>query len=205
MTDMNDFSIDLETLSTRYDAAILSIGVKQFDIKSGSMGAEFYAEIDIESSIRAGHVNGSTLAWWASQGEAAKRVFGGKGKKPLPVALDELLQWMRGKSMAPRVYGNGASFDITILEAAYINACVGLQPAWRYTNVRDMRTLVDVASEIAGFNQMSVPRVGTHHNALDDAIYQAAVMSAAWAALKGGKQVKAASPKKPAVVEDDEL
>jgi hypothetical protein len=208
---LDHFSIDLETLSTKYDAAILSIGAQQFDIKSGKLGGTYYAEVDITSAIKAGRVDGKTLAWWMRQDAKAKRVFAEEGKKPLSVALDELLQWMRGKSMAPRVYGNGATFDITILEVAYERGCVGLQPGWHYTNVRDMRTLVDVAQEIAGFDQRSVDRVGTHHNALDDATYQANVMIAAWASLvslKTGKvkPLSKPAPAKPiAPIDEDEL
>ena len=101
---MNDhFSIDLETLGTRYNAAILSIGVQQFDIDTGKLGETFYREIDLDSAIKAGKVTGSTLAWWALQGEVAKRVFGDKGKSPLAVALDDLRTWMMKKASNPKV------------------------------------------------------------------------------------------------------
>ena len=104
---MNDhFSIDLETLGTRYNAAILSIGVQQFDIDSGKLGETFYREIDIDSAIKAGKVTGSTLAWWAQQGEVAKRVFGSNGKTPLSVALDELLDVVRAARGEPTRSGD---------------------------------------------------------------------------------------------------
>ena len=170
---MNDhFSIDLETLGTRYNAAILSIGVQQFDIDSGKLGETFYREIDIDSAIKAGKVTGSTLAWWALQGEVAKRVFGDKNKTALSVALDELCTWMKKLSANPKVWGNGPSFDISILEHAYDHGAVGQKEPWRYTNIRDMRTIMD-------YCLVKPKREGTHHNALDDAKYQAQCIAAA--------------------------
>lgn len=189
----NDFSVDLETLGTRYNAAILSIGVVQFDINTGTLGAEFYREIDIDSAIKAGRVTGSTLAWWARQAEAAKRVFGEKDKTPLAVALDEMRAWMLKNSTDPRPWGNGASFDITILEHAYDNGAVGLKEPWRYTKVRDMRTIMDYADAAT-----QPKRSGTHHNALDDARHQALCIAAVHRSIVGKRKAMAA-------VQDDEL
>ena len=170
---MNDhFSIDLETLGTRYNAAILSIGVQQFDIGTGKLGETFYREIDLDSAIKAGKVTGSTLAWWALQGDVAKRVFGSNGKTPLSVALDELRTWMLKKATKPKVWGNGSSFDISILEHAYDNGAIGLKEPWQYTDIRDMRTIMD-------YCLVKPKREGTHHNALDDAKYQAQCIAAA--------------------------
>jgi hypothetical protein len=170
---VNDhFSIDLETLGTRYNAAILSIGVQQFDIGTGKLDETFYREIDLDSAIKAGKVTGSTLAWWAQQGEVAKRVFGSNGKTPLSVALDELRTWMLKKATKPKVWGNGSSFDISILEHAYDNGAIGLKEPWQYTDIRDMRTIMD-------YCLVKPKREGTHHNALDDAKYQAQCIAAA--------------------------
>jgi hypothetical protein len=178
---VNDhFSIDLETLGTRYNAAILSIGVQQFDIGTGKLGETFYREIDLDSAIKAGKVTGSTLAWWALQGDVAKRVFGDKNKSPLSVALDDLRTWMLKKATKPKVWGNGSSFDISILEHAYDNGAVGLKEPWFYTNIRDMRTIMDYLQA-----EMKPKREGTHHNALDDAKYQAQCISAAHRAITG--------------------
>ncbi len=203
---MNDhFSIDLETLGTRYNAPVISIGVVQFDPDTGKLGATFYREIDIDSAIKAGKISGSTLAWWMQQSEKARRVFGPDNKVSLATALDGLSTWLRGMAMAPKVWGNGASFDITILEHAYENGCVGLREAWHYTNVRDMRTLVEAAQLDKG----DWPKdVGTHHNALDDAKYQAMVISAC--RMKINKALGAGVPGakrsvQKQVAEDDEL
>lgn len=205
---MDHFSIDLETLDNKFSSAIISIGVQQFDPDTGKLGGTFYKEIDIDSAIKSGTVSGSTLSSWASQSEKARRVFGKENKVPLATALDALATWMRGMSIAPKVWGNGATFDITILEHAYEKGGVGLKAPWNYTNIRDMRTIVD-ASNLTGTEWPA--RVGVHHNALDDAIYQAQMISLCWQRCRhsvkpiGPKtKGKAAAPVTTAS-EDDEL
>ena len=203
---MNDhFSIDLETLGTRYNAPVISIGVVQFDPDTGKLGAEFYREIDVDSALKAGKASGSTLAWWVQQTDKARRVFSPDNKVSLATALDELTTWLRGKAMAPKVWGNGSTFDITILEHAYENGCVGLKEAWHFTNIRDMRTAI----EDAQLTSSEWPKdQGVHHHALDDAKYQALVISAC--RMKINKALGAGVPGakrsvQKQVAEDDEL
>lgn len=181
---MNDISIDLETLSTRQDAAILSIGAVEFDRNTGAIGRRFYVEVNIDSAVKNGHVSGSTLAWWAAQSEAAKRLFGAhQVKETLTVALISLSAFISETASTAgdvRVWGNGATFDISILEHAY-QSCSAEAP-WKFWNIRDMRTIVDAGAAI-GFDKASVPFQGVAHNALDDAEHQARVIAGAWQAL----------------------
>lgn len=181
MKDMDDFSIYLETLGTRCTAPIISIGVQQFNRDTGKLGSTFYREIDIDSAIKSGRVQADTLAWWITQNKNAQRVFTNKDKTHLATALQELTTWMRAESFAPKVWGNGATFDISILEYAYDHGCVGLREPWHFMAIRDIRTLLDVT----GFDKTTVPAVGVAHNALDDATYQAKVVIGAWQAAKG--------------------
>lgn len=191
---MNDYSIDLETLSTRYDAPILSIGVAQFCRATGKIGVTFYREVKIDSAIQYGVVNGGTIAWWMNQSDAAKRIFQSEDKKvTLPQALLDLNKFL---SPASVVWGNGASMDITILEHAI--AKMGTKVPWDFWNIRDMRTVVDIAS----YRKGDVAFDGVAHNALDDAKHQAKVISH----CIGKLSVKASGkPKVTKVDEDDDL
>lgn len=209
--EMRDFSIDLETLGTRYNAPIISIGVQQFDAWSGRLGDSFYREIDFDSAVKAGCPSGSAIAWWMQQGEAARRIFDGKKKVYLAVALDELSQWMRKCNANPVVWGNGATFDITILEYAYEAGAVGQREPWNFRNVRDMRTICDLA---ALSDDEWPARIGTHHHALDDAAHQARIISVAHAKIRRGlaalqregKTTKVPSqPERQPQEEDEEL
>lgn len=195
-----DISIDIETLGTRFDAPVIAIGAVVFDRLTGNTGAEFYQEIDLDSAIRAGRVDGSTLSWWMTQSATARGVFPvKKDKGSLATVLCNFADFCRSISGGvPIVWGNGATFDITILEHAFAVGSVGLSAPWHYTNVRDMRTLVDVSGLALG----AVPSVGVAHNALDDAKYQAhyiaaALMKVAKAlALADGGSVAPAKPAK---------
>lgn len=180
---MKDISIDLETLSTRPDAAILSIGAAEFDRSTGEIGRTFYVEVDLNSAINDGHVDGGTLSWWYTQAADARRLFGnGTVKSSILTALTMLREFVQKAGDDVRPWGNGSSFDITILESAYNrNPAAGAIP-WKFWDVRDMRTIVDLASE-NGFDRNDVPFEGVAHNALDDATHQARVISAAYNAI----------------------
>lgn len=208
MSDNIALSIDLETLKARYDAAILSIGAAFINLDTGKLGETFYREITLNSALKGGKVDGDTLSWWCKQDEKARRVFGDQAKKfTLPTALDQLNNFFRLHPGAT-VWGNGSSFDISILEYNYDNGCIGLKEPWAYWKVRDMRTIVDVAGLT---KPETIMKAGsTAHNALDDAIRQAGVISMAWRKLRVGigmlKPVPAADVRpvvKPS--QDDEL
>lgn len=211
-------SIDLETLGTRFTAAVLAIGAVQFDPSTGAIGQTFYREIDLASAIKSGTISAQTLQWWMTHPnakEARERLFKNKEEKvSLATALDALATWIRGLG-SPCVWGNGATFDISILEHAYLKGAVGLSEPWHYTNIRDMRTIVDVARYFEWLPSKQVGQVGTSHNALDDATFQAKVISACWQQLRKGLdaeyltgQVSAkgkAAPKVTTFASDDEI
>ena len=90
--------------------------------------------------------------------------------------------WRTGRT-SPACGGNGATFDVTILDSAYQRG--GGESPWPFYAARDMRTIVDLAERLRGFDKKSVERIGVHHEAADDAAHQARVISAAYAALKG--------------------
>lgn len=175
-----DVSIDLETLGTAHDAPIIALGAVLFNRDTGVHEGEFYCRIDWQSNLDAGRIpSASTLQWWLGQSDAARAEI----LKPAVGTLVEVLQgfasWCyRAHGETHRYWGNGATFDVSIPEHAYTTALRRPAP-WKYRNVRDMRTLVDAATA-CGFDVKSVPPVGVAHSAIDDARYQADVISAAW-------------------------
>lgn len=177
---MNDISIDIETLSTRFDAAVLSIGAVAFDRMTGTLGEHFYAEVELGSALAQGHVSASTLAWWMQQSGQAKGIFQMRTRRHLAPVLQDLKRFFEQQPPRSKPWGNGAGFDITILEHAYSR--YDITPPWEFRDVRDMRTIVD-AAKLLGFDRTRVAFVGDKHNALDDARHQAKVISACWAQL----------------------
>lgn len=208
--EMRDIAVDCETLGTRFDAPVLAIAMRAFDRDTGTLGAAFYQEVSLDSAIRSGRVNGSTLAWWMAQPEPARRMFqDNPNKLDLASSLRAMCDFVRSIGVgAPRVWGNGATADITWLEYALAMGSVGLSTPWHFMNIRDMRTIVDAADYYEGDQ---LPFEGVKHYAPDDATHQAKVISHCWRKIRGPmgllKPVPVAAKKadKPAVQEDDDL
>lgn len=177
-----DYSFDLETLGTRYDSYILSIGVAKFDIKTGDILGTFHKQVICDDRF---NIDLDTVMWWIGRSESAcKAILNRSGAIPIEMVLNELGSFIPDKENS-YVWGNGSSFDITLLDHAY-SKCNLKQP-WGFRNVRDMRTIVDVVEGIKGpprtggkvFDKKSIPFQGDRHNALHDAEHQARIISAA--------------------------
>jgi DNA polymerase III epsilon subunit-like protein len=162
--------IDLETMGTVPESAIVSIGAVLFDPRYGQVSNEvFYAELDWEEQNR--WVDPLTEEWWSTQNSKAKMAL--HGIEDLEETLTEFSHWLPNDA---KVWGNGATFDISLLEHAYRQ--LSLPIPWKFYNVRDCRTVLDMyESKRGGFNKKSG---GTLHNALDDAKYQASYITMMW-------------------------
>lgn len=178
---MPDVMIDIETLSNRFDAPVISIGAVYFDLESGETKQTFLARIDPNDAMNFGRANGDTLKWWMEQGDEARR-NAMSGKMTLTAALKELAPFVSSDAM---VWGNGPSFDMTVLEHAY--ARTGIAVPWKFWNVQCCRTIKRLAAS-TGWTQPQ--RQGVHHDALDDAVYQAQWVSSAWRHLKDKQKRK---------------
>jgi hypothetical protein len=183
MTSYSDVMIDLETLSTDKDAVILAIAAVYFDPLTGDLGDSFYTNINLQSSINAGRaIDASTLIWWMQQeGLARDAVFSLNHTQPkLSEALQKFSDFFKNDSL--KVWGNGAIFDISILETAFKRCKLPLP--WKFWNVRDVRTVVDVG-RLVGFDpKTNMPFQGVKHNALDDSKHQAKYVSEIIKAVK---------------------
>lgn len=171
--------IDLETLGVETDAVILSIGACEFDPMTGDIGSTIELNIDLQSSLDTGRtINKSTLNWWMTQPEEArKNVFG--GTLPFDGALLSFQGWMPDSAC---VWGNGPTFDIAKLESAY-EAIWGKESyPWKYWNVRCVRTLRDLTEGVVDRDQ--IPFEGEKHTALADAIWQAKFVSVMYKTIK---------------------
>lgn len=161
---MKHIMVDIETLGTSPGCAILSIGAAEFDPSTEKIGGTFYSSINLQSSLDAGFaVDADTIKWWISQGqEASASAFAGA------LSVHEALRAFN--SFVGRentyVWSNGADFDIPILISALDR--LGIEPGWKFYNNRCFRTLKNLHR-----NVKPGPRVGVHHHALDDAVFQA--------------------------------
>lgn len=181
----DDVSIDIETIGTSSTSAIASIGAAFFDINTGQIGARFYQVVDIADSLKHSSVDGDTIKWWMQQSSEARAVFIAENQgllKPSLVGLSRFFLCHNSRK-PPAVWGNGPSFDNTVLVNAY--KAVGLDAPWRFWQDRDVRTMVDIGRRIYHIDpKKSMAFEGIQHNALHDAIHQAKYVSAIYNAMK---------------------
>lgn len=182
MSELIDISIDLETIGTGSCAGIIALGAVRFDRnktcqKFTDPRDRFYVNFDIERTFRQGLCDTSDIkafSFWLSQPKEAQEALLSKPER-LKDGLRQFAHWIRevhwGRSIAAdvRVWGNGNTFDNVILRNAY--DAVKVRVPWGWKQDMDMRTLMHVAEQM--MHLPVIPRVGTHHNALDDAMYQA--------------------------------
>ena len=174
---MSEVMIDLETLSTRANAVILTIGAIKFNRrtyfnKNGETNtykdlnekSVFYRRIKISSCKKLGmHTSQETQDWWDAQDEEVRNeAFKDVERISLKRALREFTEWF-GNSTC--IWGNGSSFDVSIIGEAY-NLC-DMKIPYKFWLIRDLRTLFD----LGGVKMKDLPVNGKHH-ALHDCYRQ---------------------------------
>ena len=160
---LSDIMIDLETLATSPNAAVLTIGAVRFDPFNNDIEnptcEKLYIRVDLDSCDELGlEVNDDTIAWWAQQSkEAQEEAFNPEGRVHVREAFNQLYKFCWG---AKRIWSHGASFDAVICENIFrkLNKAV----PWKFWEVRCTRTLFDI-----GINPERPPVL--KHHALEDA------------------------------------
>ena len=176
----NNVMIDIETMDLIPNAAIVSIGAIVFDPRYGIVTDDtFYVELAWKTQERS--INKETRQWWKGQSPKAKSSL--HGTATLVDALEDLAFWIPEGAL---VWGNGPSFDMTILEDAYRQ--VGIQAPWKFWNVYDCRTIKYMYESLRGGFDKKVG--GGAHNALLDAKHQAQYVNKMWKSIltQTGKQ-----------------
>lgn len=174
--------VDIETASTRNNAAILQIGACTFDeldvflVSVPLESYELHTEFDISER---------TVAWWNSQEKAAKDALKLNLRDDINTALSDFMRWLNNcgftpdRSGLPSIWANPPQFDLTILRSAYHAA--DMKPPWHYRQERCCRTLWREFPEL----KVKVNDEGLiKHRADHDAIRQARGMRAMLEKLK---------------------
>ncbi len=210
----NRVMIDLETLSTEDNAAVVSIGAVVFDDKA--ILESLYLPLPMKG-LR-GHIEPSTIAWWLVQSkEAQDSTFGGER---IPPHLAAYKLWeMCDNHQVKHVWANDPHFDYILLrhwwkryrEDAPIMAPVGveLEPLiarpfpFKYNTPRSYRTIVDLARQegLPDEAYNAARSGGIKHNAMDDAASQARVIIACeqWLSRSPVPLVERMFPEKPVI------
>ena len=161
--------VDLETLATTPDAAILTIGACKFDPRGNNITDQYYERIDLDSQNR--RIDENTIEWWSKQDKQIQEdAFGEGGRIKLSEAMKKLYRFGLGTK---NIWSHGSIFDVVILE----NVASSLQQGvtWNFWEIRDTRTLFDIANVEV--------QVEGKHNALADATAQAYAVQKAYRVL----------------------
>ncbi|ELS9073535.1 3'-5' exoribonuclease [Escherichia coli] len=170
--------IDLETMGKKSNAPIVVIGAVFFDPQTGEIGPTFYIVISLVDAMDTGAVpDGSTIEWWLAQSSEARSAILVDQVK----LVDALIQFREfineySDEKFVQVWGNGATFDNTILRTSYER--LNIPCPWRYYNDRDVRTIVELGKTIGFDARTVIPFEGVRHHALDDARHQAKYVTA---------------------------
>ncbi len=171
---MDQLMIDIESLGTNTDCPVISIGAVWFDIKTRTIGPDFYAILDVADQIdtKIRFADASTLRWWMGQSNAAKTIFK-DNPAPTKQVLELFRKWIMNftgstaqttKKCFP--WGNGNSFDLVIMESLFKD--YGVVCPWNYYSQRDLRTYKEFIGKGAKVEKLE----GVNHNAKDDCINQ---------------------------------
>ena len=158
--------IDLETLGTSPDCAVLTIGGVKFNPNALSEPYQpFYYRFDVDDQLEKGRtVLDSTLEWWGQQEESVREeALGDENRTPVLEVLQALNKWCVG---VDTIWCQGPAFDIVILEHMFRQYDHHIP--WPFWKIRDSRTLFGIMPKD--------PRKAINfaaHNALEDCKVQA--------------------------------
>lgn len=162
----NHIMIDIETLSTENNAAVIAIGVVRFDLDVIGPERLFL----INPSHASGSRDPNTLMWWDSQPHDLRQFIWSGYRCEEPI-LQELADFVRPEFEDAWVWAKPAQFDIGILQTRYREASIKYPFNWR--NIRDLSTLASLAKNL-GIDYSAAEFEGFRaHNPLDDSIKQA--------------------------------
>lgn len=178
-----DVMIDLETLARSPDSVIISIGIVPFNLYTGEFSVKdgLHLKPDQSEQTRKGRaIDYSTVKWWMLRDDEARKYFLSEPNTTTKRALEKIRDHFR-KYIIPtlnsgnnvRVWGNGPTFDISILEHAFRQYEVSIP--WEYGDVRCVRTIADFVPSIK--DEFKNNFKGTAHNPIDDCINQIGYVS----------------------------
>ncbi|KAA5938669.1 3'-5' exoribonuclease [Pantoea sp. Bo_2] len=180
----NHIMIDIEALDVRPTAAIAAIGAVAFNPETGDVTDKLYCRVDIESSEQSGGTLGaSTVKWWLRQSADVRAELICEEAVTVERALADLNLFVlrKGSFGDCIVWSKGTDYDFPILYSAMARA--GIAPAWKYHQVRDVRTLLETLPLIGADSARAVPFEGAPHQALNDALHQARLVTFVWRGL----------------------
>lgn len=173
-----DIMLDLETLSSEPDAAIVAIGAACFGSEQFDPTVyNFHVVIDpCSSAKKGGIISASTIKWWMNQSDEARSIFSDKDSCDIGAALWRFRNFCKDAAPRVRVWGNGADFDNTVLRRAYER--VGFEVPWTFRDNRCFRTLKNLRPDIPFEPFPDSIQHRADHDAINQAVHAQKILKA---------------------------
>lgn len=175
-SDSNHVMIDMETLSTEDNAAIVEIALTQFNPSTGETFKQLNIQFDVDEVLKSGYdVSKSTLIdfWMNQPHEVRQRVLVDGMRLPLETGW-KLVHDFLSSIYDVRVWGKGPTFDISKMRYSMKRELYGKSLPWKYWNERCVRTIIAIDKDLA----KSIEFTGSKHVAIDDTLHQIKQVSA---------------------------
>lgn len=189
MTHYTEAMLDIETLSTKPNAAILSVAVVRFNIRDedtvqtlSDPDRSLHVHLPLpQQKLLERDFDPSTIMFWLGQEDQARNaILTGQKGADFAQNLIKVKDFLRSVG---KLWGNGSDFDNVILRSLFDD--VDEHFPVRYSGNRCLRTL---RSLVPGADAKSWPwpKGLVKHDALDDAKNQVLVAQHCWRKLNGG-------------------
>lgn len=180
--------VDIETLALAPKAVVTQLAFVAFDLDDPDTVVRYdeeYLPLDPQL-VLSRVISGDTLIWWMGQDDQARKRFEANKGNDFQELVALVQSWSRkfeqatGGADKVEVYAQGPQFDLVVIES--LLADLGLETPWKYSQVRDLRTL----SAEAGMTRDTVPMAPglVPHHALSDCRHQIAVLQEAWRRIR---------------------
>ena len=183
---MKHVMIDIESMGTEHGSAVISIGLVEFDPKTGTIGRK----LEVRNTLEAQRVIGrkfdpSTVEWWLRQSTEAQQALLAKPRHDTAASMmKEVDTFLHSISSSPwelGLWAKGPSFDLVMLRD--LAAQVDVRWKGHFSREFCVRTMLMIAQANAWDDILAMePEVA--HGALSDSIHQARQMMEVMKRLK---------------------
>ena len=167
-----DVMIDIETLSTRPNAVVLSVGAVWFDPENRvEPTRKTHWRLDVDTQTGKGRdIMTETMEWWSKQDPAvAAEAFSDENRVGILDFCKDLNRYVAGSD---KIWCQGPQFDMVILENLYRD--FEHHWNWQFWQIMDSRTLIHTARLLKpGYQDPRKSFQQNLHNAAEDSYYQA--------------------------------
>lgn len=146
--------IDIETMGTEVDAAIVAIAAYEWDDNRAVQLCNILVDWIGAVKYHDRSISPETVRWWMQQStEVQQQAINQDGRVPLIEALGMLADCLPDDMT--QIWSKSPSFDLLILRCSYVS--LRMPTPWKYYQERDVRTLISLnQNELSNNNHIAI-------------------------------------------------